>query len=233
MKNLLTLLSFSLLILTGCGGLKKEITRLKDENKSQTESYEKRISELTVKISETETREAKSKTDLEIKTSEISALKKERSQLQEQLDKKERSDFSVESPNGPVKITDSKGNQYEFQGGVGTKISNSSESTLSSKLNQVTESLTKQTERAENLTKTVSSQNNTIRQKNTQISERTEEIKKLSEKIKVLNEQLAKAVLRTGIPWYVWTLFGVFLLAAGQLLWKIYVPKKPLKEILK
>lgn len=228
MKKLLTALTFSflLLLLAGCGGLKKEINRLTEESKTKTEFYEKKISELNVKISETESRETKTKTDLEIKTSEITELKKERSKLQEQLEKKERSDFSVENPRGPVKVTDAKGNSYEFEGGDGTKISNSSESELRTSLNKTTETLSKQTARAEQLSKTVASQENSIKQKNIEINESKTEIKELSEKVKVLNEQLAKAVLKTGIPWYVWMLAGVFLLGAGQLVWKIYRPKK-------
>ena len=228
MKNLQTILTFSLLlILVGCGGLKKEITRLTDESKSKTEFYEKRIFELTTKISETESRETKTKTDLEFKLSEIAILKKERSELQEQLDKKERTDFSVENPNGPVKVTDAKGNSYEFEGGTGTKISNTSESTLSTKLQSVTESLSKETEKTESLTKTVTAKNNIIKKKDTEISEKSEENNKLLAQVKTLNESLAKSILKKGIPWYVWTLFGMFLLGGGQLLWQIYVkPKK-------
>lgn len=228
MKNLQTILTFSLLlILVGCGGLKKEITRLTDESKSKTEFYEKRIFELTTKISETESRETKTKTDLEFKLSEIAILKKERSELQEQLDKKERTDFSVENPNGPVKVTDAKGNSYEFEGGTGTKISNTSESTLSTKLQSVTESLSKETEKTESLTKTVTVKNNIIKKKDTEINEKSEENTKLLAQVKTLNESLAKSILKKGIPWYVWTLFGMFLLGGGQLLWQIYVkPKK-------
>ena len=226
MKNILTLLIFSLLILTGCGGLKKEINRLTEESKSKTESYEKKISELNTKISETETRETKTKTELDQKISEIATLKKERKELQEQLDKSERSNFDVLNPKGPVKVTDAKGNRYEFEGGDGTRITNSSESVLSTKLNTATESLSKQTERSESLSKTVAAQENSIKQKNTQITEQKEDIAKLSTKIKTLNEALAKSILKKGIPWYVWTLFGMFLLGGGQLLWKIYKHKK-------
>ena len=227
MKNLQTILTFSLLLIfVGCGGLKKEITRLTDENKSKTELYEKKISELNTKISETESRETKSKTDLEIKVSEIATLKKERSQLQEQLDKKERTDFSVENPNGPVKITDTKGNSYEFEGGTGTKISNTSESTLSTKLQSITESLSRETEKTESLTKTVTAKNKIIKKKDTEISEKSEQNTKLLAQVKTLNESLAKSILKTGIPAYVWVVAGMFLLALIQLLWKIYKPKK-------
>lgn len=231
MKNLQTILTFSLLlILVGCGGLKKEITKLTDESKSKTEFYEKRIFELTTKISETESRETKTKTDLEFKLSEIAILKKERSELQEQLDKKERTDFSVENPNGPVKVTDAKGNSYEFEGGTGTKISNTSESTLSTKLQSVTESLSKETEKTESLTKTVTAKNNIIKKKDTEISEKSEENTKLLAQVKTLNESLAKSILKKGIPAYIWVIAGMFLLALIQLLWKIYV--KPKKIIL-
>ncbi len=226
MKNLqILILSIFLFLLTGCGGLKKEISRLTDESKSKTEFYEKKIFELNTKISETESRETKSKTDLEIKVSEISTLKNERSELQEQLDKKERTDFSIDNPNGPVKITDTKGNSYEFEGGTGTKISNSSESTLSSKLQSVTETLSRETEKTENLTKTVNAKNNIIKKKDTEISEKSEENKKLLAQVKTLNESLAKSILKKGIPAYVWVVAGMFLLALIQLLWKIYRPK--------
>lgn len=225
MKKLLTLLIFSLLFLTGCGGLKKEINRLTEESKTKTEFYEKKISELNTNISETESRETKSKTDLEIKVSEIATLKKERTQLQEQLDKKERTDFSIDNPNGPVKVTDKNGNSYEFEGGAGTKISNSSESTLSTKLQTVTESLTRQVERTQNLSKMVIDQVNVIKKKDTEISEKSEENTKLLVQVKTLNESLAKSILKKGIPAYVWVVAGMFILGAIQLLWKIYKPK--------
>ena len=224
MRNLLTVLIFSF-ILMGCSGLKKEITRLTDESKSKTEFYEKKIYELNTKISETESREAKSKTDLEIKKSEIATLKKERSQIQEQLDKKDRTDFSIDNPNGFVKVTDAKGNSYEFEGGTGTKISNTSESTLSTKLQSVTESLSRETEKTESLTKKVTAKNNIIKKKDTEISEKSQENKKLLAQVKTLNESLAKSILKTGIPAYVWVVAGMFLLGLIQLLWKIYRPK--------
>lgn len=225
--NKLTILIFSfLLILMGCGGLKKEITRLTDENKSKTEFYEKKISDLSTKISEIESRESNTKTDLEIKNTEISELKKERSQLQEQLEKKERTDFSVENPNGPVKVTDAKGNSYEFEGGNGTKISNTSELTLSTKLQHVTESLSHEIEKTENLTKTVTEKNNIIKKKDTEISEKSEQNTKLLAQVKTLNESLAKSVLKKGIPFYIWLIAGMFLLGAIQILWKIYKPKR-------
>lgn len=228
MKNLLTLLIFSLLILTGCGGLKKEINRLTEESKTKTESYEKKISELNTKISETETRETKTKTELEQKISEIATLKKERKELQEQLDKSERSNFDVLNPKGPVKVTDNKsGMSYEFEAGDGTRITNATESVLSTKLNSVTESLSKSTSRNSQLTKTIASQENSIKQKNTQITEQKEYIARISAKVKTLNEQLAKSVLKKDIKWYIWTLLGMFLLGGGQLLWKIYKPKTP------
>lgn len=220
------LCSLFLLLLLNCGGLKKEITRLTDESKSKTEVYEKKITELNTKISETESRETTTKTDLEIKISEIATLKKQRSELQEQLDKKERTDFSIDNPNGPVKITDTKGNSYEFEGGTGTKISNTSESTLSTKLQSVTESLSKQTEKSEQLSKTVIAKNKIIKKKDTEISEKSDENKRLLSQVKTLNESLAKSILKKGIPWYVWTLLGMFVLGGGQLLWKIYKPKK-------
>lgn len=230
MKNLQILLcSLFLLLLLNCGGLKKEITRLTDESKSKTELYEKKISELNTKISETESRETNTKTDLEIKKSEISQLKKERSVLQEQLDKKERSNFSVENPNGPIKITDAKGNSYEFEGGAGTKISNTTESTLSTKLEKVTESLSKELEKSENLTKTLAQKNSVIKKKDTELNQKSEENTKLLAKMKTLNESLAKSILRKGIHPSVWVIGGMFLLAMIQLLWKIYKPKKIIK----
>lgn len=230
MKNLKILLSsFFLFLLLGCGGLKKEITRLTDESKSKTEFYEKKIFELNTKISETESRETNTKLDLEINISEISKLKKERTELQEQLEKKERTDFSVENPNGPVKITDTKGNSYEFEGGTGTKISNTSESTLSTKLEKVTESLSKEQEKTESLTKSVTAKNNIIKKKDTEINEKSEENTNLLAQVKTLNESLAKSILKKGIPAYIWVIAGMFLLALIQLLWKIFKPKKILK----
>lgn len=230
MKKLLTLLifSFMLLLLTGCGGLKKEINRLTEESKTKTESYEKKLSELNTKISETETRETKTKTELNQKISEIATLKKERKELQEQLDKSERSNFDVLNPKGSVKVTDTKsGMSYEFEAGDGTRITNATESVLSTKLNSVTESLSKSRSRNSQLTKTIASQENSIKQKNTQITEQKEYIERISAKVKTLNEQLAKSVLKKDIKWYIWTLLGMFLLAGGQLLWKIYKPKTP------
>lgn len=228
MKNLLI---FSVLFfLLGCGGLKKEVHRLNEESKSKTEMYERRISELNTKISETESRETNTKTELERKTSEIATLKKERTELQEQLDKKERSDFSVDNPKGPVQVTDSKGNTYKFEGGDGTRITNSSESSLSTKLQSATESLSQEVQRSESLSQTVQEQKAEIKKKDTEITEKKEELSTLKQKLKVLNEALAKAVLKKGIAWYVWMLAGVFLLAAVQLLWKIYKPKFKIKR---
>lgn len=216
------LLMFSLLLLLVSCGLRKEITRLTEESKSKTQLHEKRIAELTAKITETETRETKTRTELEIKTSEIAALKRERSELQQQLDKKERADFSVENPKGPVKVTDAKGNSYEFEGGDGTRISNTNESTLSTKLQHVTESLSQQTQRAENLAKTVTEQDNTIKQKDSEINEKSEENTRLLATVRNLNESLAKAILKKGIPAYVWIIAGMFLLATVQVILKIY-----------
>lgn len=228
MKNLL-IFSVLLLFLLGCGGLKKEVTRLTEESKSKTEMYERRISELNTKISETESREINTKTELERKTSEIATLKKERTELQEQLEKKERSDFSVDNPKGPVQVTDSKGNTYRFEGGDGTRITNSSESSLSTKLQSATESLSQEVQRSESLSQTVQEQKAEIKKKDTEITEKKEELSTLKQKLKVLNEALAKAVLKKGIAWYVWMLAGVFLLAAVQLLWKIYKPNFKIK----
>lgn len=228
MKNLL-IFSVLLFFLLGCGGLKKEVHRLTEESKSKTEMYERRISELNTKISETESRETNTKTELERKTSEIATLKKERTELQEELDKKERSDFSVDNPKGPVQVTDSKGNTYKFEGGDGTRITNSSESSLSTKLQSATESLSQEVQRSESLSQTVQEQKAEIKKKDTEITEKKEELSTLKQKLKVLNEALAKAVLKKGIAWYVWMLAGVFLLAAVQLLWKIYKPKFKIK----
>lgn len=228
-KNKVVILLLCLFLFVNCGGLKKEITRLTDENKSKTELYEKRISELNTKISETESRETKTKTDLEIKNTEISNLKKERSQLQEQLDKKERTDFSVKNPNGAIKITDTKGNSYEFEGGQGTEINNTSESELSSKLNSITESYSQQTQTVKNLNKTISSQDNTIKKKDTEINAKKEQITKLSESVKILKENLSKQITKTGIPFYIWIVSGMFLMVLIQLVIKIYIPKNPLK----
>lgn len=225
MKNLL-IFSVLLFFLLGCGGLKKEVTRLTEESKSKTEMYERRISELNTKISETESRETNTKTELEQKTSEIATLKKERTELQEQLEKKERSDFSVDNPKGPVEVTDSKGNTYKFEGGEGTRITNSNESTLSTKLESATESLEQETQKTENLSRKVREQESIITQKDSEISEKKEEITKLQEKVKALTESLAKSILKKGIPWYVWMLSGAFILGAVQLLWKVYKPKK-------
>ena len=228
MKKLLTVLIFSLLLLTGCGGLKKEINRLTEESKTKTESYEKKIAELQIRISETENRETKTNTELSIKNSELSSLKKELTQVKQELEKKESSNFDVLNPKGPVKVTDTKsGMSYEFEAGDGTRITNATESILSTKLNSVTESLSKSTSRNSQLTKTIASQENSIKQKNTQITEQKEYIARISAKVKTLNEQLAKSVLKKDIKWYIWTLLGMFLLGGGQLLWKIYKPKIP------
>ena len=228
MKNLLTILicSVMILFLTGCGGLNKEINRLTEESKSKTLQYEKRISELNTKISETEKRETLTKTDLAIKNSEIATLKRELTQVKQELEKKESSNFGVENPKGPIKVTDAKGNKYEFEGGEGTRISNSSESTLSAKLNSVTESLSNQIEKSKDLSKTVASQETAIKQKDTQISEQKEEITKLNSKIKTLHESLAKSVLKKGTAWYIWVIIGMFVLGVIQLLWKLYKHQK-------
>ena len=230
MKKLLTVLifSFMLLLLTGCGGLKKEINRLTEESKTKTESYEKKIAELEVKISETENRDTKTQTELSIKNSELSSLKKELTQVKQELEKKESSNFDVLNPKGPVKVTDTKsGMSYEFEAGDGTRITNSTESVLSAKLQTITELFSKESARSENLSKTVASQETSIKQKNTQITEQKEYIARISAKVKTLNEQLAKSVLKKDIKWYIWTLLGMFLLGGGQLLWKIYKPKIP------
>ncbi|ROI09811.1 hypothetical protein EGI11_03370 [Chryseobacterium sp. H3056] len=207
--------------------MKKEVNRLKDESKTKTEFYEKSISELNAKISEIEIREVKTKTELEVKTTQISELKKERAELQEQLDKSERTNFDVLNPQGTVKVTDTKsGMSYEFEAGTGTKITNSTESTLSTKLQSVTESLSSQTQRAESLSKTVDEQQKTIKQKDSKIDQQSTKITELSEKIKKLQESLAKSVLKKGISPVVWVGLGMFILGAIQILWKIYKPRK-------
>lgn len=209
-----------LFILLNCGGLKKEINRLTEESKVKTEQYEKRISELDSKISETENREATTKTQLQEKTQELSSLKKERDELKQTLDKIEKTDFSVKNPVGPVKVTDTKGNQYEFQGGAGTEINNTSESKLSTTLQTVKESLLQTQERLVELLKTVDIKESTIRAKNAEITKRDESITKFEASIKKLKENLEKKETITSTPVWVWVLAGMFLMIALQLAWK-------------
>ena len=147
-KNKVLALLIGAFLLVNCGGLKKEITKLKQENINQTELYTRQITDLTEKIKETEQKQTTTQTELEQKEKEITSLKKQRDELKETLDKMEKTDVSVTNPKGKVKVTDAKGNSYEFEGGEGTIISNKTESTLKSTLDKVSENLSELTVKA-------------------------------------------------------------------------------------
>ncbi|UJF29886.1 hypothetical protein L0B70_00390 [Kaistella sp. 97-N-M2] len=220
-KNKIIIMLGALLFLVNCGGMKKEISRLTEENKTKTEQSEKRISELTAKISEVEKLETETKTELHQKTTEISELKKEKSELQESLEKKDRTDFSVKNPTGPIKITDTKGNQYEFEGGAGTEINNSSESTLSTTIKQLKETVQEKSQRVQFLVQSIFQKDNVIKQKNAEIKDKESENKNLKKTTVDLYENLQKEKTRTGTPIYYWIGAGMMLMILLQLAWKI------------
>lgn len=225
-KNKIILLLGALFLLLNCGGLKKELSRVTEESKTKTELAEKRISELTTKIAEVEKRETETKTELSQKTTEISELKKEKSELQETLDKKERTDFNVKNPTGPIKITDIKGNQYEFQGGQGTEISNASESTLNTTIKSLKETIQEKTDRVQFLAQSLFKKDNLIKEKESLINDKNSEIKDYKNKTIALYENLQQEKTRTETPIIYWIGAGMGLMLLLQLgikaLWKQY-----------
>lgn len=235
MKKLLTVLifSFMLLLLTGCGGLKKEINRLTEESKTKTENYEKQLSELNTKIKEVEKRETETKNELTKKETEISTLTKQRDELKETLDKMDKSDFSVVNPVGKVKVTDAKGNQYEFEGGQGTEISNKTESYLKSTLQRVAESLSEQTEKVKKLTQSIFAKDKVIKEKEAEIRLIEEANKKMKQSVKTAAETVQKEKTKSGTHFGWWILLGMAIPVLIQLLWKAYAAGNPMFKIFK
>lgn len=225
-KNKVILLLGALFLLLNCGGMKKELSRVTEESKTKTELAEKRISELTTKIAEVEKREAETKSELTQKVTEISHLKKEKSELQETIDKKDRTDFEVKNPTGPIKITDAKGNQYEFAGGQGTEIRNTSESTLNTTIKSLKETIQEKSDRVQFLAQSLFKKDNLIKEKESLLNDKNSEIKDYKNKTVTLAENLQKEKTRTGTPFYVWLFAGMGLMLVLQLgfklLWKTY-----------
>lgn len=219
-KSRAIFLTLGIFLLVNCGGMKKEVQRLKELDQTKTEQYEKRISEYDAKIKEVEQRETTTKTQLQEKLSEISILKKERNELREQVEKLEKSDFSVENPVGPVKVTDAKGNQYEFEGGQGTKISNKSESSLKSTLDKVTESLSETKQHVRDLTQNIFSKDKTIKEKDAEIRAKNELIEKNESESKKLKESLSKEVTKDKVHWGWLIGSGMMLMLLLQVAWK-------------
>lgn len=220
-KNKITLMLCALFLLLNCGGLKKELSRVTEESKTKTELAEKRISELTAKITEVEKRETETKSELTQKITEISELKKEKSELQETLDKNEKNDFNVKNPTGPIKITDTKGNQYEFEGGQGTEISNTSESTLTRTIKSLKETVQEKTDRVQFLAQSLFKKDNIIKEKESLIADKNTEIKDYKNKTVTLYEDLQKEKTRTQTPIIYWLAAGMGLMLLLQLGWKI------------
>lgn len=224
-KNKITFYLLGLFLLLGCGGLKKELHRVTEESKAKTEQYEKELSELNAKIKEVEQRETETKTELREKQSQISTLIKQRDELKESLEKAEKSDFSVINPVGTVKVTDSKGNQYEFEGGTGTEISNKSESYLRSTLQRVAENLSERTEQVKNLTQSILTKDKTIKEKEARIKALNESEKKLKATLIKSAEDLQKEKTKSSTHFGWWILLGMAIPIFAQLAWKAYKPK--------
>lgn len=223
-KNKVLISLVGLLFLVNCGGLKKELTRVTEESKAKTEMYEKEISKLNSKITETEKRETETKTELTKKETEISTLKKQRDELQETLDKSDKADFTVTNPVGKVKVTDAKGNQYEFEGGEGTEISNKTESYLKSTLQRVAESLSESTEKVKSLTQSIFIKDKAIKEKEAEIALVEERNLKLQQKVKQSAELVQKEKSKTGLPFWAWMIFGALVPVFVYIGWKAYKP---------
>lgn len=225
-KNKVILMLAALFLLVNCSGLKKELSRVTEESKTKTELAEKRISELTAKITEVEKRETETKSQLTQKITEISQLKKEKSELQETLDQNEKNDFNVKNPTGPIKITDKKGNQYEFEGGAGTEISNTSESTLSRTIKSLKETVQEKTDRVQFLAQSLFTKDNIIKEKESEIANKNTEIKDYKNKTVTLYEDLQLEKTRTQTPIIYWIGAGMGLMFLLQILfkslWKTY-----------
>lgn len=232
-KNKILICLVALLMLVNCGGLKKELHRVTEESKTKTEMYEKQLSELNTKIKEVEKRETETKNELTKKETEISTLTKQRDELKETLDKMDKSDFTVKNPVGTVKVTDTKGNQYEFEGGAGTEISNKTESYLKSTLQRVAESLSEKTEQVKNLTQSIFTKDKVIKEKETEIKRIEEQNKKMEETVKKSAETLQKEKTKSGTHFGWWILLGMGIPIIAQLAWKAYAAGNLIFKIFK
>ena len=232
-KNKILICLVALLMLVNCGGLKKELHRVTEESKTKTENYEKQLSELNTKIKEVEKRETETKNELTKKETEISTLTKQRDELKETLDKTDKADFSVVNPVGKVKVTDAKGNQYEFEGGQGTEISNKTESYLKSTLQRVAESLSEQTEKVKNLTQSIFAKDKVIKEKEAEIRLIEEANKKMKQSVKTAAETVQKEKTKSGTHFGWWILLGMAIPILIQLLWKAYAAGNPIFKIFK
>ena len=184
---------------------------------------------MNAKIKEVESRETETKAKLVKKETEISDLKKQRDELKESLEKAEKTDFTVTNPVGPVKVTDTKGNQYEFEGGEGTEISNKSESLLKTTLQRVAESLSEQTQKVKNLTQSLFVKEKVIEEKDAEIRLVNERNDKLQKQVKNTAESLQKEKTKSGTHFGWWILLGMAIPIVAQLAWKAYNPMKFLK----
>lgn len=224
-KNKILICLVLCFLLLNCGGLKKELHKFTEESKAKSELYQNEITKLNTKIKETEQRETETKTGLTKKETEISTLTKQRDELKETLDKMDKSDFVVKNPVGTVKVTDAKGNQYEFEGGAGTEISNKTESYLKSTLQRVAESLSEKTEKVKNLTQSIFTKDKTIKQKESEISALKEREQKTKSILKKSAEDLQKEKTKSGTHFGWWILLGIAIPVFAQLAWKAYKPK--------
>ncbi|MGV8914363.1 MAG: hypothetical protein ACOH1X_02830 [Kaistella sp.] len=223
----ITLLLISLLILSSCGGLHKEISRLKTEQTTEKSAYEKRTSDLNAKIREKEQKETSTSEKIQQQKSEIEKLNTEKSQLTEKLNQQNKEDISIKGAVGTVKMTDANGNIYEIPAGQGTEINKKSESTLSREFSEMKETAERYRNAAITATKDLFTKDKTISEKEAEIKAQSDRISDVTDKNKQLAESLSKDITRKATPIWVWILTGMFLLLALQILWKSIKPKIP------
>lgn len=212
-RNLkILLLMFSLLLVTNCGGMKKEIDRLKTEQTTSKSEYEKRTSELNSKITEKESQEKTTAEIIREQKNQIETLKSEKSQLTEKINQQNKDDVSIKGAVGNVKVTDANGNTYEIPSTIGTEINKKSESTLSRELSEIREVAESYRQQAINTVKELFTKDKIIKEKDAEITLSEKLAKKTAEKNKELAIALSKNVTRTATPIWVWLLTGAGLM---------------------
>ena len=208
MKNTVLIFVIGCLTLSGCGSRKVDLEKQIQTNKSQTESYEKKVSELKEQIVAKESTTKELTSQLNTKTTEVEKLKSERKELQEKLNQESQDDFNIKDAVGTVKVTDSKGNTYEIPSGQGTEIIKTSMSKIQQEKKTVENRLEKSLQTEQVLAQTIIERNNSIKELNSQIDSKTTEIKDLETQISNKNTEINRLTEREAYPVWLWLLVG-------------------------
>lgn len=217
----------SLLFLIGCGSRKVELQKQIELNKSQTELYQKSITQLDEKISQSEKVEKELTEQINTKNSELESLRTERNELVEKINSESQDDIIINDANGNVKITDSKGNTYEIPSGQGTQIAKTNISKVQQEKKSIQETLDKTLEKQIELSKSLKQKESSIKELNSIISKQDEEIKKLKTDILEKKKSIDRTSesKRPSFAWYILCLFvGVVL---GILVWEYLKKQNP------